>query len=237
VVDHKARTGSGLGAMASSSASVTAFVPLMGQNGERTVKVHLIRHAHGLHNAAGERDRELYKLEEHEDAELSELGIAQCKEFSVTNAVKLKKADAVLISPMRRTLQTAQLALPLLAEQGTPFLAVESLREETGLHPCDRRRDRSFLSDSFPYTDFSHVESEHDPLYFKYKEEREPSAEVFKRCQDFLDWLSTKELDEVVVVTHSAYLRHFLPLCLGEEAPHAENFQNCELRSFLMCLK
>ena len=228
-----------LAAAMASSSSITSFVPLTGQNGERTIKIHLIRHAHGTHNAVGELNYEAYKLEEHEDALLSDEGLTQCKTFSTSMQAKLRKADAVLISPMRRTLQTAQHSLPLLIEQGTPFIALESLREQTGLHPCDRRRDRSFLAASFQHVDFALVASEQDPLYFNYVDEREPSSEVFKRCREFVSWLSSKrELEEVVVVTHSAYLRHFLPLCHGEEeVPHTDHFENCEMRSFLMTLK
>ena len=199
--------------------------------------IHLVRHGHGQHNAVGELDYEAYKLECNEDAVLTELGIEQCNALSATleGRLKLSRVEALLVSPMRRTLETAQHSFPQLSGK-VPWVALETLREQTGLHPCDRRRTKSELSALHPHVDFSRVFAETDPLYPLYPDEREPSPEVNRRCQAFLDWLFASDLTEVVVVTHSAFIRHLLCVLLGAGDPAAaEHFDNCEMRSLVLC--
>lgn len=200
----------------------------------KTKTLHLVRHGHGVHNAVGEINYDDYKLECNEDAALTELGLEQCLSLSKAAQAELKlgRIDAVLVSPMRRTLQTAQHSFPALVGQ-VPWLALECLREQTGQHPCDRRRPVTELSAAHSHVDFTRVLDDQDPLYWQYPNSREPSEHVLKRCQELIDLvMSNADLTEVVIVTHSAYLRHLLSILLPGEPP--AEFHNCEMRSFVL---
>ena len=199
--------------------------------------LHLVRHAHGVHNAVGEVNYDDYKLEVNEDAVLTDLGVSQCKELSEAAAALVSGSKVLLVSPMRRTLETAQYSFPSLIGK-VPWIALESLREQTGAHPCDRRRPKSELSVKHPHVDFSQVMDELDPLYWNYPTSREPSEEVSKRCRDLLRWVLASDYEELVIVTHSAYLRHLLAILSPEanqDPQSMDHFKNCELRSLVVC--
>jgi broad specificity phosphatase PhoE len=208
-----------------SSVSVTSSTHLRG----RTKILHLVRHGHGFHNEAGEIDYENYKLEEFEDAELTPHGLGQCASLSqlALDSLSMRRVDALVVSPMRRALQTAQFSFPGLINK-VPWTALESLREQTGLHPCDRRLSKTSLSSANPHVDFSFVTSELDPLYPLYPASREPSEQVNARVKSFLGWVFASNHTEVVVVTHSVFICHLLGV-LGHSPDH---FQNCEMRSY-----
>ena len=79
----------------------------------------LIRHAQGYHNAAGERDRESYKLELYRDAHLTSRGWKQAlaagrhwrsvysRQSGSSGAAFLPRPELVVVSPLTRTLETA----------------------------------------------------------------------------------------------------------------------------------
>lgn len=207
-------------------------------NGEKksTKKtVHFIRHAEGLHNVAGEKNYFAYQSQEFYDCALSAHGEQQCAAQRERFQRLLRTAQLVVISPLQRTLQTACLALPFL-EGVVPWVAIESIRETTGLHPCDKRRSRSekMTQPEFKHIDFSFIESDFDALYDLYSI-REPEAHVARRAQNFFDWLETRKESEVVVVTHSAFLRTlFHQIILECDDDDKKNYENCEIRSYII---
>jgi broad specificity phosphatase PhoE len=76
----------------------------------------LIRHAQALHNVASDwsiHDPPLSELGEQQSSELHEA----LKDNKLANA-----AELIVVSPMRRTLQTASIGLDWLIKKGTPVL-------------------------------------------------------------------------------------------------------------------
>jgi broad specificity phosphatase PhoE len=200
--------------------------------------VHWVRHGQGIHNVAGEQDRlHGYLKEENEDALLTEKGKLQCNELAIKSKELgiCDRADLLVVSPMHRTIQTASYGFPLLLGK-IPWIAIENLRETTGLHPCDRRRPISEHMEHYPHIDFSHVLDDIDPLYHLYTCEREPDAHVALRARKFLEWLAAREEKEVVVVTHSAFLRVLFRTVFAVEEADRTAFNNCELRTFLVTM-
>jgi broad specificity phosphatase PhoE len=200
--------------------------------------IHWVRHGQGIHNVAGEKDRMFgYLKEENEDALLTDKGKQQCKELEricIPNGI-VDRASLLVVSPMHRTIQTATYSFPNLI--GTiPWIALENLRETTGLHPCDRRRPITEHMEHYPHIDFSLVLSDDDPLYHQYTCEREPDAHVALRARKFLEWLANRQEKEIIVVTHSAFLRALFRLVLDAEESEKAQFSNCELRSYLVTL-
>lgn len=195
--------------------------------------IHFQRHATGWHNVYGEEKKEEYLREDLEDATLSDGGLSECA--AVPNG-SASAAQLLLVSPMRRTLQTASLSFPHLVGR-VPWLALESLREVTGMHPCDRRLPIPEHAESHPHVDFSFIQDVHDPMYHKYTDAqtREPDEDVMLRCADFLTFLQAREESEIVVCTHSVYLRVLFNQMFTEQAPeHQAKYANCEIRSYIV---
>jgi broad specificity phosphatase PhoE len=192
--------------------------------------IHFVRHAEGEHNIAGKVPGG-YLREEFEDAILAPSGQAQCLALANEKALLQSMAGAQLLvtSPMRRTIQTASESFPHLIGK-IPWLAIECIRETTGLHPCDRRLPVSINSKTYPHVDFSLVEHDNDPLYHLYNT-REPTADVTRRCIEFMTWLQTRSESEIIVVTHSAYLNTLFTSVVGVPHQEYQKFENCEIRS------
>ena len=68
--------------------------------------------------------------------------------------------DLIVVSPMRRTIQTALYALSWLVQRGVPVVARAEWQENSD-KPCDTGSDPAALVKEFPGVDFSMV----DPLY------------------------------------------------------------------------
>ena len=200
--------------------------------------VHFVRHAQGEHNVVGEVDHEEYKREDLEDAHLSELGRNQCQqlhELSMRDGI-VDNAELLIVSPMRRTLQTAHLSFPHLVGK-IPWIALESVREQTGQHPCDRRRPITEHQLDHNHVDFESIDSEADPFYYLYPDCREPQEIVAQRGKDFFQWLANRPERVIIVVTHSAYLRVLLTHVAAAHGNfHESHFDNCELRTYALDL-
>jgi hypothetical protein len=82
-----------------------------GRTGRQARVVHFIRHAQGTHNIAVATEGEAaYANWKYRDARLTEVGREQARGAAPT-AAKMR-FDTVLVSPLSRTLQTADLVLP-----------------------------------------------------------------------------------------------------------------------------
>ncbi|XWS21360.1 hypothetical protein CRYUN_Cryun30bG0048900 [Craigia yunnanensis] len=148
----------------------------------RCKTLHLVRHAQGIHNVAGEKDQAAYLSEDLFDAHLTPLGWQQVDNLRkhVQETGLSKKINLVIVSPLLRTMQTAVGVFggegykdgidlpPLMMENAgeshrpaisslncPPFVAVELCREHLGVHPCDRRKSISEYQPFFPAIDFS----------------------------------------------------------------------------------
>lgn len=193
-------------------------------------KIHFIRHGHGKHNEVGETDKSQYLREDLIDAELTDLGIKQCNDLYNINQILLSTAELLVVSPMRRTLQTAALSFPNLVNQ-IPWIALEHIREQTGLHPCDKRFPISHHQNNHSHVDFNEIQHDEDPLYDLY-ERREPDNDLDERAKQFLIWLESRKETEIIVVTHSAFLRGLFQRVLFPDKKF-HSFKNCEVRTYL----
>jgi broad specificity phosphatase PhoE len=134
---------------------------------------------------------------------------------TVDLAVKL-----VVASPLRRALETALLAFE--PAPGLGVLALESLREQHGMHKCDQRRDTAAIAAQFgPRVRGLEELAPTDALW---SEQREPKAAVGERCDGFLRWLQARPETEVAVVSHHHLLLlmfHAVLDCGGDETAAA----------------
>jgi broad specificity phosphatase PhoE len=194
--------------------------------------VHFVRHAQGVHNEAAERDGvSAYLSEEWADAHLTELGLQQCRTLGERVLDKVNTSSLLVVSPMNRTIETAVWSFPSLVRK-IPWIALDCIREQTGQHPCDRRSSRGVLAQDYPFVEFDEVATENDNLYNLYAG-REPEADVERRGHEFIEWLLKRPEKEIIVVTHSAWLRIFLRKVLAlNEDDDAAHFHNAEMRTF-----
>eukprot|EP00756_Hemistasia_phaeocysticola_P057612 Hpha_TRINITY_DN34216_c0_g1::TRINITY_DN34216_c0_g1_i1::g.34509::m.34509 len=93
-----------------------------------------------------------------EDPALSPTGVRAARERGWTE--QDGAVSVILVSPLRRALQTAQL---LFSEGSHRIIAVEWLREELR-YPCDQRGTLSQMVKDFPSVDFSLIRDEEDPF-------------------------------------------------------------------------
>ncbi|KUI74136.1 hypothetical protein VM1G_09672 [Cytospora mali] len=145
------------------------------------------------------------------DPELTELGRNQCAELAKNIKEKLPKdldVGLVLCSAMRRTCETATLALgDWAAERGIPIQAHAGWQENSA-KPCDTGSPIPVVQALFPNIDFTHV----DPVY---PDKTSPAAEKYKyikanllgRAQMVLEDLYDRPEKAIIVVSHSGFMR------------------------------
>lgn len=182
--------------------------------------LHFLRHGEALHQernadarARGEHCRCFdpspppacpYWSEDLVDAPLTPRGRDQVRGVATDLDV-----GRVLSSPMRRTLESAQLAFP----EGTPIEALPALRPRVGAHRHSRRSPRSQLAALFPRVDLSRVVHEEDHAW---SDQSEPRARLEARAAAFLAEALAPGPRVVAVVTHFTLL---LALLLAPDDP------------------
>jgi broad specificity phosphatase PhoE len=204
---------------------------------ERNIKtIHFVRHAEGHHNVAGRTDPAGYLREDLEDAELTDFGKKQCQKLNALHGAKVSGAQLVVFSPMNRTIQTASLSFPELINK-VPWVAVEQLREQSGLHPCDRRKPISEHKKTYPHVDFGQIKDNEDKLYRLFPQ-RERESDVTIRARKFMQWLKQRPESEIIVVSHHKYLQMLFRelIATTDEATSNVDFTNCEMRTFVIDL-
>lgn len=159
-----------------------------------------IRHGQALHNVVVPKyDNEAYTY--FEDTTLTVEGMRQAR------TARVPPVDVVLVSPLARALQTAELMYPY-----TNIVALECLKEfPQHTEICNRRSAKSTLEMLFPRVDFEDLVAEQQTW-----PNSMPPA-VFRR--QFDAYVDTLEADNVAVVTHSTWLKFYMT---GQMAPEPE---------------
>lgn len=184
---------------------------------EENVKVvHFLRHGQGFHNlmadmavAQGKQWEQFvpsdnpYCKAEIADAPLTQKGRDQARAVQPLVESMKNQPELVVLSTNCRAIQTGIIAFaPLLKK--IPFIAHEMVREETGVHVCDKRRPKSQQMMEFPFVDFDLIESEEDELFRS--DRRENKMDVGERIYKFMEWLSLRDETHVAVASHSGWL-------------------------------
>ncbi|KAF2642537.1 phosphoglycerate mutase-like protein [Massarina eburnea CBS 473.64] len=134
---------------------------LAGPTHKRYKLLYLIRHGQGTHNVKEtEVGREEWnshwaKLSSDgmtvwEDAELTAAGEQQAKDIATFFAKgDVPGPERIYSSPLRRCLRTTELAYPSSMTSNPPIIK-ENLRERLGVHTCDKRSTKTWITDTFP---------------------------------------------------------------------------------------
>ncbi|PSN65387.1 phosphoglycerate mutase-like protein [Corynespora cassiicola Philippines] len=162
----------------------------------------LIRHAQALHNVAS--DWSIH------DPPLSELGERQCAELqeNLKQNKLANEVELIIVSAMRRTLQTASLGLDWLINEKKVRIVPDAGWQENADKPCDTGSPITTMAKEFPY-DFSSV----DPLYPDKTTHLRTNPYAFTRKailargQACLKSLYARPEKVIAVVSHSGFLR------------------------------
>lgn len=233
------RQQQGAGATASTSSTKNGkkvYVVVPAASGSASCKkktLHLVRHAQATHNEAFlSEGRAAYAKECHADARLTAEGQQQCAalEKSIASSSLINDVELVVISPLTRTIQTAQACFSSLSPK-VPWIVLESLRERAGGHPCDRRRTVTELKVDFPSIDWNHMKSDTDRYWRALGPARETDSMIVDRAAEFFEWVAARPEEHIAVVTHSAFLFTLLNKAVICPKPLSVWFENCEMRS------
>lgn len=165
------------------------------------------------------------------DAPLTDKGRHQALSLQPSVRAMQDQPELVIFSPNCRALQTGSLVFEHLQGK-VPFLAHEMIREENGIHFCDKRRPKSRQAAEFPMVDFSLLETEEDVLFLE--DRRETKAEVAGRVYKFLEFLEKRPEKHVGVSSHSAWLLTAFNANFECEESLKGWFQTGEMRSVIL---
>ena len=166
------------------------------------------------------------------DAPLTNKGREQAILLQSTVRDLKDKPELVVFSPNCRALQTGMLAFQEL-DESVPFIAHECVREETGVHLCDKRRPTSQQAKEFPRIDFSELETEEDVMFDA--NVRETKLEVANRIYKFLEWLEARNEKHVAISSHSAFLLTLFNANFVTDDERLKNwFQTGEMRTVVL---
>ena len=177
-----------------------------------------IRHGRAVHNVlCDEIGEEAYFLKESYDAPLVEEGILQAKELG-NNSKQLKNIDIVFVSPLTRTLQTAENIFE--KNQKVKIVALDKIKEfPQGIDICNKRRNRIELKEKFKKVDFSLLDSDSDQMW---REDRYEKVEELKeRIDEFKKFVMNENDNNIAIVSHNNFLKELL-------------FQNCDDETFIL---
>jgi broad specificity phosphatase PhoE len=174
------------------------------------------------------------------DPSLTTKGEAQCKQLALDlqNKYSFPAEDTlIVVSPLRRTLQSYHHGLGWLAEQGVrvelraewqvcpealrpPIQAARDRRieaadvynssnlQETTANPCDVGTEVAVISKEWPQLDFSQL----DPVYPAKTGLYDASQEsLLHRARVAREWLFHRSEKYVIVMTHSGFIRRVVP--------------------------
>ena len=201
----------------------------MMKNIKNEVKIYCIRHGESTHNIDYLKyGRSTYFDKTKVDTKLTNNGINQAKNLGNTwyeiNKNIPNKIDLIITSPLSRCLQTTTNIF------GTtpiaPVLSLEDCREyPLGAHYCNKRTNLKTLKKKYHHIDFSNIYSDEDILW---NETKETEGELEERVNEFKQNLKSiikeKNYKNVVIVSHSTFLRKFIYDVVDEifenELPH-----------------
>lgn len=180
------------------------------------MEIYVVRHGQTEYNVKN-------IFQGHADVPLNHIGLQQAEETA--QKFKSMKPDAILVSPLQRTIQTAECISKITGTSIT-------------IEPCLIERNFGDMEGKKGRTDWNiQMMLDYEKNYDK--EHIEPIQELFKRVYRFLDKI-TEEYKEkqVVLVTHGAVSQPIECYFNGEpkilDFEHLEKLtlKNCEVRKY-----
>lgn len=169
------------------------------------VTIHCVRHAQGFHNLS---------VANHamHDPMLTPLGEEQCKALQAKFPF-MDRVDAVIASPMKRTLYTALHSFaPAIKDKRLKVIALPELQETSDL-PCDTGSNVQDLESEFrgQPVDWSYMYTPPAKAWnSKLGKWSATASAVDDRARVAREWLYNRPEKEIVVVTHGGFLHYLI---------------------------
>jgi len=129
----------------------------------------------------------------------------------------INKIELVVVSPLTRTLQTAQNIFN--SKPHIPILAIDCIKEyPQSEETCNYRQMRSILQKQFPSVDFTNITEDEDTAFQEAKRADNIELELLhKRIDTFKKWIASRSENHIAVVSHSSFLGEMLFGKIGDE--------------------
>lgn len=144
------------------------------------------------------------------DPALTPLGFGpQCADLAAALRAIPLRIDLIVVSPMLRTLQTAQQALGWRMDEGAPVILAAEWQENSD-KPCDTGSDVMAMAAKWPQFDWTSVDSAFPAKTGLYEFSKEG---LTRRGIEVRRWLRNRPEAVVAVVSHSGFLRVGVSYC------------------------
>jgi broad specificity phosphatase PhoE len=168
----------------------------------------LVRHGEGLHNATSDWDLRDPRLNELGIQQATRLGCRLVNEWlSPGNTAPLM----VVVSPLRRAIETAALAMPFLARQDHPLppscrVVLTAMHSERWSAACDEGSSPADLLKDFPFIEHWEGFAQLPDAWWPVKgTDRDWRA---RRVPAMCEWIRSQQaVKQMVVVGHGAFFR------------------------------
>jgi len=163
------------------------------------------------------------------DSPLTESGREEAKSWRAE--ASLLCPELVVVSPLQRAVQTAQLTFA--DHRDVCWVAHEGCREELGLLICNKLRPLSECKADFPSINFDQVAAGDEDLLFN-PERRETPLNMSERIYEFMTgFIRSRPEQEIAIIGHSAWLFNLFNAVMdcGNDDDARRWFLTSELRS------
>ena len=182
------------------------------------------------------------------DCDITEKGVQQAHAAGKELAKDIGSVDLLVISPLRRALQTASLLLEAFSTQPAQVL-ISSDATELMTDPCDIGSNPKNLAKEFPAWDFSHLDENwwhggksQDETLTLMRDHKglESDEEAEMRINRFKNWLrkiSAEAGQNIVIVCHGDFI-WWLTRDLQNDTKQGLRLGNCEIvdvTSYIHC--
>jgi len=164
--------------------------------------IYLIRHGVAQHNDNFLKyGKQTFYDPKFKDTHLTSIGELQSKRLN-SEWTNIDDVELVLISPLYRTLQTAN---NIFMNKDIQMLSLEDLREyPMGKHTCNMRSNRKILKNDFPNINFNLLVSDSDILWDPNTEESITSLEY--RIEKIKEFIKNRTEDKICIISHTAFI-------------------------------
>ena len=145
---------------------------------------------------------------------------------------KLNDIDLVVVSPLMRTLSTAE---TIFKDKNIPIVIYDGIKEypQSG-EWCNLRSSKSILMERFPSFDFSNLKTEHDTTWQRIRLTKgEELILLNTRICQFLKWIETRDEEKIAVVSHSSFLGQMM---YGEMGDEKNELKHCHPYQFTLTI-
>jgi len=113
-----------------------------------------------------------------------------------------KDIELVVVSPLKRTLQTAS---EIFKDTDIPIISFELVREfPIGGHTCNKRSDKEYLMNTFPKINFDNIKEGEDYLWDPEKQESIHELEL--RINTFKKFIEERPEKNIALVSHASFI-------------------------------